>query len=91
MATLRGVESGFTVIRAARNGLLSVTDRYGRVIGEAPSASAPVARLVAAAPLGPGRPTVYARVGDVFGWLCVGWALAAWGWRRRGPRSRGDR
>jgi apolipoprotein N-acyltransferase len=82
MATLRGVESGYTVIRAARQGLLSVTDRYGRVIGEAPSGSAPVARLVVAAPLGPGQPTPYARVGDVFGWLCLAGGLAAWGWSR---------
>ena len=29
MAVLRGVEGGFSVVRAARDGLLTVSDRYG--------------------------------------------------------------
>jgi apolipoprotein N-acyltransferase len=54
-----------------------VTDRYGRLIGAEASASAPVATLLAAAPLGPGRPTPYARLGDWFGWFCVAACAAA--------------
>jgi apolipoprotein N-acyltransferase len=71
IAALRGVESGFTVVHATRNGVMAVTDRYGRRVAGVASASAPVATLLTAAPLGPGRPTPYARFGDWFGWLCV--------------------
>jgi len=76
-AVLRGVESGFAIVRAARNGLLTVSDRYGRVLAEAPSTEGRVALLVAAAPRG-GTPTPYAYRGDVFGWVCVVLALVVW-------------
>lgn len=32
MAVLRGIEQGFTVIRAARQGLLTVSDLFGRIV-----------------------------------------------------------
>ena len=76
-AVLRGVESGFAIVRAARNGRLTVSDRYGRVLAELPSAADGVAILVAAAPRG-GTPTPYAYRGDVFGWICVILALVVW-------------
>jgi apolipoprotein N-acyltransferase len=78
MAVLRGVESGFAVARAARNGLLTVSDRYGRIVDVAASRSAPVASLAVLAPLGSGAATVYARLGDAFGWLCVIASAVAW-------------
>ena len=78
MAVLRGVESGFAIVRAARNGLLTVSDRYGRIVDVAASGSAPVASLVVPAPLGFGEATIYARLGDSFGWLCVVASAAAW-------------
>ncbi len=70
-AVLRGVESGYSVVRAGRNSYLDVSDRYGRTVARAPSAKLPGRSLVAALPLGPATPTIYARTGDVFGWLCV--------------------
>jgi apolipoprotein N-acyltransferase len=70
MAVLRGVEQGFSVIRAARQGMLTVSDPYGQIVAEAPSADAPVATLSAHAPLG-GFGTLYGRIGDVFGWACA--------------------
>src|SRR5204863_9606933 len=76
-AVLRGVESGFAIVRAARNGLLTVSDRYGRVLAELPSTEGRVATLVAAAPRG-GTPTPYAYRGNVFGWSCVVLALVVW-------------
>jgi len=78
MAILRGVESGFAVIRSARQGLLTVSDRYGRIIDVTTSGSAPVATLAVLAPLGSGEATVYARFGDGFGWLCAIASAAAW-------------
>ena len=76
-AVLRGVESGFAIVRAARNGLLTVSDRYGRVLAEGPSSEERVATLLAAVPRG-GTPTPYAYRGDVFGWICVILALVVW-------------
>ncbi len=71
MAVLRGVENGYTVIRSARDGLLTVSDRYGRIRAETRSNLGPVTTLIANAPLAPIEPTVYASIGDVFGWFCV--------------------
>lgn len=70
MAVLRGVEQGFSVIRAANQGVLTVSDPYGRIVAEAPSAGPPVMALSAQAPLG-GLGTLYGRIGDAFGWACV--------------------
>jgi apolipoprotein N-acyltransferase len=70
MAALRGVEQGFSVIRAAREGVLMVSDPYGRIIAETSTNDATVATLVADAPLG-GFGTVYGKIGDAFGWGCV--------------------
>ena len=55
MAILRGVESGFAVVRSARRGLLTVSDRYGRIVDVTASWSAPVASLAVLAPFGSGE------------------------------------
>ncbi|MGH6950289.1 MAG: apolipoprotein N-acyltransferase [Vitreimonas sp.] len=84
MAVLRGVENGYAVVRSAREGVLTVSDAYGRVLAEAQSG--PQAALNTQAPLGRPGPTLYARVGDVFGGFCVaaGLLLAGWAiWRGR--------
>ncbi len=69
MAVLRGVESGFAVVRAAAEGLLTVTDAKGRVMGEARTGDGPVT-LASHVTVGTG-PTLYARLGDWFAWLCL--------------------
>ncbi len=78
----RGVESGFSVVRSSREGLMTVSDAYGRVLHESPSSAMPGNSLLARLQAGPALPTVYARIGDVFGWLCVAAAMlimaAAW-------------
>jgi apolipoprotein N-acyltransferase len=71
MAVTRGVEYGFAVARAAKSGRLTVSDDRGRILGEASSAAAPFASLVATVPVGHGR-TLYARRGDWFAWADVG-------------------
>ena len=40
MAVLRGVEGGFSVVRSARHGFLTVSDRYGRIVDHKASADA---------------------------------------------------
>jgi apolipoprotein N-acyltransferase len=85
MAVLRGVESGFTIVRTAREGVLTVSNPYGRVVEQASSGS-DVYTFVSA--MLPPRhvPTLYVRIGDTFGWLCVAVAAFLIGWtilRRR--------
>ena len=47
MAIMRGVEGGFSVARAAKNGYLTVSDDRGRVVSQTRSDSAPFAMLLA--------------------------------------------
>ncbi|MEU8609294.1 nitrilase-related carbon-nitrogen hydrolase [Actinoplanes sp. NPDC048791] len=70
MAVTRGVESGLTVARAARNGDLVVSDAHGRIVAEAHSADAPFVSLVTTFPDSP-APTMYAKFGDWFAWACM--------------------
>lgn len=72
MTAMRGLENGYTVIRASREGLLSVSDAHGRFVAEALSAPMPGATLLAQVTVGPIQPTLFTRIGNVFGWLCVG-------------------
>jgi apolipoprotein N-acyltransferase len=84
MAILRGVESGYAIARSARNGVLTVSDAYGRVTAEAPSGPQ-TAYNVAVPRTGPG-PTLYAQIGDAFGWSTLALAGLLIGWttiRRR--------
>jgi len=71
VAVLRGVEEGVAVIRAAEDGMLSVSDPYGRVVGSARSRPGGGALLVTTIRLGPPLATPYARLGEAFGWTCV--------------------
>ncbi len=70
MAIVRGVENGFTVVRSAQEGFITVSDAYGHVLAEKASATEPDARLVLEIPAGPGA-TFYTRYGDWFGWTNV--------------------
>jgi apolipoprotein N-acyltransferase len=81
IAALRGVENGFSVIRSSREGLLSVSDRFGRMVAEARSAPLPGVSLLTSAPVGHAA-TLYSRYGDVFGWMCAAAAI----WMRFGRR-----
>lgn len=79
MAVMRGVESGFTIARAAKQGLLTVSDNRGRILVDESSNTAPFATLFAKAPVA-SADTLYRRSGDWFAWLCaaaVAWMLAA--------------
>ncbi|MBV8207063.1 MAG: hypothetical protein JO041_09745 [Acidobacteria bacterium] len=68
MAIMRGVESGFTIVRAAKQGTLTVSDDRGRVLAEQDSASVPFATLEALAPVRHDD-TLYSHWGDWFAWL----------------------
>ena len=70
MAILRGVESGFSIARAPKQGILSVSDNRGRVLAERSTGDAPFATLVASVPV-QHESTLYDRFGNWFGWLNV--------------------
>ncbi|GAA4190487.1 nitrilase-related carbon-nitrogen hydrolase [Microbispora amethystogenes] len=70
MAVTRGVETGLTVARAARDGDLVVSDANGRIRTEAHSADAPFVSVLAALPSG-SADTLYTRFGDWFAWACA--------------------
>jgi apolipoprotein N-acyltransferase len=85
MTKMRGIESGFVVVRSARDGLLSVTDPYGRVLASDRSTRLPGTTLFATVAVGPPLGTIYTRIGDSLGWACVLAALALYSaalWRR---------
>jgi apolipoprotein N-acyltransferase len=88
MTAVRGIENGYMVVRAAREGRLTVADAYGRVLAEQKSAAMPGRRLrvdlAVPAPLA----TLYTQIGNSLGWACV--AGAAWlGWRTRSAVRQG--
>ena len=70
IAVMRGVENGFSVVRAAKNGYLTVSDDRGRILAEARSDAAPFVTLVADTPA-THHTTLYERGGDWFAWLSV--------------------
>jgi apolipoprotein N-acyltransferase len=70
IAIMRGVEDGFSIARAAKNGWLTVSDDRGRILGEASSSSAPFATLLVDVPAEHSW-TAYQWLGDWFAWVAV--------------------
>jgi apolipoprotein N-acyltransferase len=68
---LRGIENGYTIVRASREGLLTASDPYGRILAEVPSSAMPGRSLLARVTVTDPVRTLYTRIGNVFGWLCV--------------------
>lgn len=82
MTQLRGIESGYAIIRSSRNGMVGAYDDNGRIIAEQVATDA-MTVVTAQVPTA-ARHTVYAMIGDTFGYLCclLLVALLAWMWRR---------
>jgi apolipoprotein N-acyltransferase len=68
IAVMRGVEDGFSIVRAAKDGYLTVSDNRGRVVAEMRSDAASFATLLASVPAVHSE-TVYLLLGDWFAWL----------------------
>jgi apolipoprotein N-acyltransferase len=68
MAILRGVENGFSEVRTARLGRLTISDAYGRVNAEANSSQGKAVSLLGNVSLLKLN-TIYDRWGDWFGIL----------------------
>jgi apolipoprotein N-acyltransferase len=72
MAVLRGVESGFSIARSAKLGILTATDDRGRVLAERDTTimAPPFATVIVTIPVRH-DPTIYSRFGNWFAWLCI--------------------
>ena len=68
---MRGVENGYAVVRSSREGLLTVSDAYGHIVAERKSGAMPGSSLLAKMNVHARVPTLYARLGNLFGWMCV--------------------
>lgn len=70
IAVMRGVEDGFSVARAAKDGYLTISDNRGRIPAESRSDSAPFATLIADVPTTHDT-TLYLLLGDWFAWFAI--------------------
>lgn len=84
---LRGVENGYAVVRVAREGFMTVSDAYGRIVAETESKPLPGNALLAKVPVTDRVPTLYTQIGDLFGWLCVAASVVLLLLGRRQPRG----
>ncbi len=75
IARWRAIELGTPVIRAANTGISCVVDASGRVRQSLP-ARQPASVLLAEVPLPGPESTIYARMGDLVGWLAFVGSLA---------------
>ncbi|HEY4965016.1 MAG TPA: nitrilase-related carbon-nitrogen hydrolase [Puia sp.] len=70
MAILRSVEGGFSLVRNARQGRLTLSDWRGMVVAEANCESGTPAELLGELTV-EAHTTIYARAGDWFGTVCL--------------------
>lgn len=82
MAVFRAIENGVAIARQAANGVSQAVDPYGRVLAALDHYRSSERTLVAQLPTQMHRFTLYAVIGDSFGWatligfvLLAGWAL----------------
>ncbi|RDS79684.1 hypothetical protein DWU98_16600 [Dyella monticola] len=75
IALMRGVENGFSMVRAAKNGSLYVSDSRGRILAEVRTNTAPFVTLVAEVPVAHAM-TLYQLLGNWFAWITL--AVLLW-------------
>lgn len=80
MAEFRAIENGAAMFRIARWGGAGAVDSYGRQLASMDDSTAADNVMVAQVPASAGIRTIYARVGDLFAWLCVTGLLGCIGW-----------
>jgi apolipoprotein N-acyltransferase len=81
---VRGIENGYTIARSSREGLLTVSDAYGRVLAEIPSSAMPGKSLLAKASVADPVSTLYTHIGNLLGWVCGAAGVVLLSLRRKG-------
>src|SRR5262249_11388459 len=74
VARMRAIEGGFALARAAKEGVVTVSDGVGRALLAAPTTSTVEVLDVVSVSPGPGA-TFYSRMGNWFGRACVAAAV----------------
>jgi len=87
MAAFRAIENGVPLVRATASGISSAFDPWGRVLSVADYFAVGERTMNAQVPVGR-VPTVYARIGDLFAWLCVVGLVLALGIATLAPLKR---
>ena len=80
MAEFRAIENGVAVFRITRWGGSGAVDPYGHRLASMDDFMAKDNVMVAQVPIAAGVTTIYARVGDLFAWLCVACLMGIIGW-----------
>ena len=70
IAIMRGVEDGFSVVRAAKDGFLTVSNNRGKIADEMRSNAAPFTVMIATVPAGHSW-TLFQVLGDWFGLAAI--------------------
>ena len=70
IAMTRGIENGYSLVRNARRGRLTISDEKGRILSEANSEKGEAAELTGRIQPAASS-TIYSRWGDWFGWLSL--------------------
>lgn len=86
IAIMRGVEGGYAIAHAAKDGLLTMTDDRGRILGEVTTGGEGFTSLLVNVPLRHDQ-TIFSRYGTWFPWL-AGILLLAAGIRGSGPQQK---
>ena len=88
---MRGVENGFTLVRNAQEGRLTISDDRGRVLSEASCEGAKRASIIGQAGSSAAR-TLYSRWGNWWGWVnlvaAIGFLGLMLGKRAKGGEGR---
>jgi apolipoprotein N-acyltransferase len=76
MHAFRAIENGVPLVRGAASGLSGAFDPWGRVLAVSDFFAAGDRTMTAQIPMGR-VPTLYAKTGDLFAWLCVAGLVVA--------------
>ncbi len=75
---IRTIENGFSMVRPTYNGVSFVADYNGQVLARMDSDNSATGILYASLPI-QGIHTLYTRIGDLLGWICVLGVVVFWG------------
>ena len=79
VATYRAIENGFSLVRPTGEGLSTITDYEGRLLGSQNYFTTSDGIMITSVPTR-GVTTVYSRIGDLFAYLCVAGLVFLTGW-----------